>query len=157
MPEVGKNSRTTKRRRLAATVGEKSAISFCRARNDEKWNSHMKDIRQAYVEKDKTLRETMELVGIEASERKWKEKLKEWGFQKNLPARDMAILVSKREKRLQEDEKETVFYLKCGVDGEVKVEVKVERLENFKKRQITHGDPPVSPNAGKFVKDLPRL
>jgi hypothetical protein len=157
MPPVGKLSRAAKRFKPNTSFAENPSKLSCRARNDEKWTIYMEDIRRAYVDEDKTLKETMMLVGLTASERKWKEKLKEWGFQKNLPASDMAILVSKREKRLRDDGKDTTFYLKSGLEGSDLVEVRVEKLENFKKRKIAHIIQPSSPSASKFYKKLSEL
>jgi hypothetical protein len=82
MPPVGKLSRSAKRFKPNVIVAKTPSKLSCRARNDEKWNISKEDIRQAYVDEGKTLKETMELVGPTASERKWREKLKEWGFQK---------------------------------------------------------------------------
>lgn len=87
----------------------------------------------------------MQVVQITASERKWKEKLKEWGFQKNRPSREMAILVSKRDKRLRDEGKDTIFFQNGA-------EIRVERLESFKKRKTTKIVQPVSPSAGEFPK-----
>jgi hypothetical protein len=42
---------------------------------------------------------------FEYSERKWKEKLKEWRFEKNISATGMSIIVAKPEKRVCEEEK----------------------------------------------------
>lgn len=44
------------------------------------------------------------------SPRKWKEKLREWNFDKNLTKREMKIVVAKAEKRAVEDGKETIFF-----------------------------------------------
>jgi hypothetical protein len=69
----------------------------------------------------------------------------------------MAILVSKREKRLRDDGKDTTFYLKSGLEGSPLVEVKVEKLENFKKRKTAHIVQPSSPSASKFCRKLSEL
>jgi len=129
-------------RKIAINAADLSTPS-CRARNDEKWNKYKEDIRRAYVTQDKTLRETMQLIDLPASERKWKEKLKEWGFQKNLPAYDMAILVLKRDKRLREDAKDTTFFQ----NG---MEIRAEKFENFKRRKIANIIQPKALTAGRF-------
>jgi hypothetical protein len=75
------------------------------------------------------------------SERKWKEKLKEWNFDKNISSIHMSILVAKAEKRVREDGKETVFF--HGLS-----QIARERVEQFKRRKTTQGIDAVSPSAG---------
>jgi hypothetical protein len=53
--------------------------------------------------------------------------LKQWGYEKNLPAKDMEALVLISRKRAAQG-KETVFYHGGS-------EVKKQRLNNFKRRQ----------------------
>jgi hypothetical protein len=43
------------------------------------------------------------------SERKWKEKMQEWGFEKNIPAKEMKFMATRACKRELEDGKETIF------------------------------------------------
>jgi hypothetical protein len=59
--------------------------------------------------------------------RKYKMKLKEWKFDKNLPSKNMRIVLAKASKRAAEEDKETVFYS----SGQ---EINADRIENFKKR-----------------------
>ena len=61
------------------------------------------------------------------SERKWKEKVKEWGFEKNVPTRDMNFIVAKAEKRKAEG-KETIFYRNGTQFDE-------STIEQFKKKE----------------------
>jgi hypothetical protein len=77
------------------------------------------------------------------SERKWKSKLKEWGFDKNVPAEVMQVLVVKAQKRKREEGKETVF-----IRGDT--EISAERMEHFKRRKTTHVVEALSPSVGKF-------
>jgi hypothetical protein len=76
------------------------------------------------------------------SERKWKEKLTEWKFDKNIPATDMNV-VAKAEKRLHEEGKETVFYMGTS-------QITRERIEQFKRRKVTKEIQAVSPEAGEW-------
>ncbi|TVY25108.1 hypothetical protein LHYA1_G005969 [Lachnellula hyalina] len=82
-------------------------------KNDQKWEPLKEKIRRIYMVEDKTLPVTMNKIelehGFKASVRKWKNKLKDWGFDKNIPAQDMQILVAKAEKRARDDGKETIF------------------------------------------------
>jgi hypothetical protein len=143
MPQGGKHSRAPNHNKPSArTAGIASKLS-CRAQNDEIWELYKDDIRRIYFVQGKTLRETMQIVQITASERKWKEKLKEWGFQKNRPSREMAILISKRDKRLRDEGKDTIFFQNGA-------EIRGGRLENFKKRKTTKIVQPVSPSASEF-------
>jgi hypothetical protein len=76
------------------------------------------------------------------SERKWKEKLKEWKFDKNISAADMSILVAKAAKRMHNEGKRTVFFL-----GES--QITRERIEQFKRRKLTREIDDISAEAGK--------
>ena len=76
------------------------------------------------------------------SERKWKEKLKEWSFEKYLPADSMKVIVAKANKRKLDEGKETVFFHHG-------VKVASTRIETFKKRKVTKDVDVDSPNAGK--------
>jgi hypothetical protein len=68
-------------------------------------------------------------------------KLKEWRFDKNIPAEDMQILVAKAEKRSRDEGKETLF-LHGGVP------VTSQRFEHFKRRKSTQAMEAASPTAG---------
>jgi hypothetical protein len=76
------------------------------------------------------------------SERKWKEKLKEWKFEKNIAAADMRVLIAKGEKRKRDEGKKTKFF-HSGT------EIKPERFENFKKRKNTKYMDVASPTVGE--------
>jgi len=73
------------------------------------------------------------------SERKWKGKLKEWRFDKNISASDLGIILLKAEKRAREG-KETVFF-----HGETLITG--ERIEQFKRRRTVKESGIVYPNA----------
>ena len=75
------------------------------------------------------------------SERKWKEKLKEWKFDKNVSSTHMNILIAKAEKRAREDGKETVFFY-----GET--QISAERIKQFKRRKTCKDADVISPRAG---------
>jgi hypothetical protein len=79
----------------------------------------------------------------ETSERKWKEKLKEWRFDKKISASDMRFVVAKAAKRARDEGKETIFFL-----GEAPI--LPDRIEQFKKRKTNRNTEPVSPNAGTW-------
>ena len=81
------------------------------------------------------------VLTFEYSERKWKEKLKEWRFEKNISATDMNIIVAKADKRVREEGKETVFF-----HGQS--EITRERIDQFKRRKTTKTAEEVLPSAG---------
>lgn len=72
--------------------------------------------------------------------RKWKLKLKEWEFEKNLTEKTMKILVAKEKKRAREG-KETVFYHHGS-------QITSKRIETFKRQKITNESEEASPSAG---------
>lgn len=76
------------------------------------------------------------------SERKWKGKLKEWKFEKNIAAADMSILVAMAEKRKRDEGKETRFFHSGA-------EIKSEKFENFKKRRMNKSMDLLSPTVGE--------
>jgi hypothetical protein len=80
---------------------------------------------------------------FKGSERKWKEKLKEWNFDKKISARDMNILVAKAEKRVREDGKETTFFHGGS-------QITKERIDQFKRRKTTKDIEAPLPSAGKL-------
>lgn len=81
---------------------------------NEEWESAKTETEHIYIDQDQTLATTMEAIqykyGLEASERKWKLKLKEWGFEKYLSSAAMKILVAKAERRAVVEHKDTVFF-----------------------------------------------
>jgi Clr5 domain len=100
--KVTKASRSSIRNKSRLVAPEAMPRAPCRARSDQKWSRYKEEIRSFYINQDKTLEDTMQMIDLPASERKWKQQLKEWGFQKNLPASHMAILVAKREQGLRD-------------------------------------------------------
>ena len=66
--------------------------------------------------------------------RTYKEKLKLWGFEKNVPARDMRLIVAMVEKRKREEGKETRVYFKDRL-------VEPKKMERFKKRKLAPHNP----------------
>ncbi|PMD60667.1 uncharacterized protein K444DRAFT_387287, partial [Hyaloscypha bicolor E] len=124
--------------------GQEQLKSSRRIRNDEKWKSLKDEIYRIYMIEDNTLQNTMSTIfeqhGFEASERKWKDKLKEWNFDKNISSRDMSIVVAKSDKRARDNGKETVFF-----HGET--QITRQRIEQFKRRKIWKAAEPVSPGA----------
>lgn len=75
--------------------------------------------------------------------RKWKEKLKEWKFDKNISSNDMKIILAKAEKRAREDGKGTEFF-----HGDT--QISPERIAQFKRRKICKSEDVPSPTAGMF-------
>ncbi|KAE9376305.1 hypothetical protein N431DRAFT_331094 [Stipitochalara longipes BDJ] len=102
-------------------------------RNNLEWKAHKEEIWSIYMDQDKTLKETMQWFEQERSfswsERKWKEKMKEWDFEKNIPANDTNFMAAKARKRELEDGKETVFYRHCKLVDHGKV-------GSFKKQKL---------------------
>jgi hypothetical protein len=52
------------------------------------------------------------------SERNWKNKLQEWGFNKNLPIQDMQWVAGMRGKRAREGKDTTFFYGQTQITNE---------------------------------------
>jgi hypothetical protein len=71
--------------------------------------------------------------------RKWKDKLKEWGFEKHLAVPEMKVIIAKAEKRARAG-KDTVF-IHNGIV------MPTEKIENFKRRKVVRETAPASPSA----------
>jgi len=131
-----------------------------RAEKLHKWDGFKDEVYRLYIKEDNTLQLTMSTIEEQYSFkarcaiyflqlplrlldsgmlikfyslRKWKLKLKEWGFDKYLSRSDMAVMAAKSNKRYTEERKETVFY-----HGETRISK--ERLDNFKRRKISEYD-----------------
>ncbi|PMD29292.1 hypothetical protein L207DRAFT_642457 [Hyaloscypha variabilis F] len=103
-------------------------------RNNSEWESHKNEIRNLYIDQGKNLKETMQWFehkrGFTWSERNWKIKLKEWKFEKNVPAKEMNFMAAKARKRELEERKDTMFYRNgILVDG--------SKVEQFKKQKLS--------------------
>ncbi|KAN0106844.1 hypothetical protein V8E51_009720 [Hyaloscypha variabilis] len=100
-------------------------------RLDKQFSDRKEEIRQVYCVRGKPLRETMDFFehqcGLKASMRKWKSKLKDWGFEKYSKAEEMTFIASKMQSRTAEG-KDTAFF----VGGR---QVTKETLENFMRRK----------------------
>src|SRR6266487_1779846 len=76
--------------------------------------------------------------------RKWKDKLKEWGYEKHLHKREMKIVAAKGEKRLMEEAKDTLFFH----NG---ILIPKEKIENFKRRKAVKESDPASPSTREYL------
>ncbi|CAG8976168.1 hypothetical protein HYALB_00010426 [Hymenoscyphus albidus] len=105
---------------------------------NERWLSVKSEAFKLYMQRDMQLEEVMARIeishGFTASLRSWKLKLKEWRYKKNMSPNTMRWVVSKDGKRDHET-KDTDFFF----NG---IEIKKERIENFKRRKI--GEEPIS-------------
>jgi hypothetical protein len=70
-------------------------------------------------------------------------KVDEWNLKKNIPAKDMGILVAKAKKRERDQGKETVFF-----HGDS--QVAPDRFQHFKRRKTTVMIDTASPTAGRL-------
>lgn len=113
----------------------------------EEWEKHKDLIKSLYLDKDKTVDETMQILkdqeGFVAGERKFKMQLKEWGFDKNIRSSVMQLILAKATKRKFDEDKETNFRYK-GRD------ILPDRLSHYAKRSHVENGKRVSPTACKF-------
>ncbi|PQE24410.1 hypothetical protein CJF31_00002664 [Rutstroemia sp. NJR-2017a BVV2] len=129
--------------------GDSSLVSHpgvparAKAKRDAEWKSIRSFVHDIYVKDKKTLKETKDAVwrkySFQSGTRKWKEKLKEWKFEKHISMGDMNIIVAKQQQRHKEG-KDTVF-THCSN------EVSAERIETFKRRKVANESLPISPSA----------
>ncbi|CZS88445.1 uncharacterized protein RCO7_04370 [Rhynchosporium graminicola] len=123
---IYEDSRTPESATSSRTLSRPST----RVKNDQKWDAQKDEIYRLYIEADNTLEATIQMIeetsGFKA--RKWKMKLKEWRFEKNLSKHDMEIIVAKARKRSRDESKNTIFFYGA-------TQIRPERIENFKKRK----------------------
>lgn len=113
----------------------------------EEWNQQKALIEKLYIDEDRTVEDTMQILkdqeGFVAGERKFKMQLKDWGFEKNIRSSIMQIMLAKATKRKFADDKDTKFRYK-GRD------ILPDRLDHFAKRSHVKNGKRVSPTACKF-------
>jgi hypothetical protein len=73
------------------------------------------------------------------SPRKWKAKLKGWGFEKHLSENEMRIVVAKVDNRKRAGKDTAVFH-----NG---LQLPAEKIDNFKRRKVIRESGPASPSA----------
>lgn len=83
-----------------------------------------------------------EVVLMCYSERKWKEKIKEWKLTKKVPTKDMSIMVAKAEKRKIDQGKDTLFHH----NG---IKVAHHKIEKIKKERVSQSQNVTSSIPGK--------
>ncbi|PQE10459.1 hypothetical protein CJF30_00010430 [Rutstroemia sp. NJR-2017a BBW] len=126
----------------SSLISQPGAPARAKANRDAEWESIRSFVRDIYVKDKKTLKETKDAVwkkySFQSGTRKWKEKMKEWGFEKHISKRDMNIIVAKQQQRHMEG-KDTIF-MHCSN------EVSAERIETFKRRKVANESLPISPS-----------
>ncbi|KUJ15238.1 uncharacterized protein LY89DRAFT_670738 [Mollisia scopiformis] len=105
------------------------------SKNNQKWDLRKEEIYQFYVEEKHTLPITMhtfeQKYGLKASMRKWKLKLDEWKFNKNIRTDEMLFVLAKGEKRAKHDGKDTVFFHGGS-------RIKRQKIEKFKRKSVAN-------------------
>ncbi|KAH6720672.1 hypothetical protein BKA61DRAFT_238295 [Leptodontidium sp. MPI-SDFR-AT-0119] len=123
-------------------------------RSDHVWDLYKQDIRQMYVEQDMSLKATMEIMeakyDFKHSPRKWKMKMKEWKFEKHIPANEMIFMATKSDERKADasNPKDTIF-----VRGDITI--MQDRIANFKKLkrgELTSPTLPIDPSTPPNVR-----
>ncbi len=87
------------------------------------------------------LRPCTSLLVSHSSQRKWKMKLKEWNFEKNLSEEDKKIMIAKREKRLRDEGKETTFFHHGII-------IPGSKIDSAKRKKPDQETATISPSAG---------
>ncbi|KAF7519889.1 hypothetical protein G7054_g12947 [Neopestalotiopsis clavispora] len=81
--------------------------------NQLDWDGHKAHLQDLYLVKNNSLVETMremkERYAFEATARVFKDKFKQWGWQKNLPAKHAHFMVHKANNRKRKERKDTIF------------------------------------------------
>ncbi|CZS88978.1 uncharacterized protein RAG0_00475 [Rhynchosporium agropyri] len=133
----------------SATSSRTLSRPSTRVKNDQKWDAQKDEIYRLYIEADNTLEATIQMIGETSGfkARKWKMKLKEWRFEKNLSKHDMEIIVAKARKRSRDESKNTIFFYGA-------TQIRPERIENFKKRKTASDKYVVSSRSDTPERDL---
>ena len=97
------------------------------------WEAHRGVLSELYMTEDHSLEQVMEhmssIYDFHAKMRAYKERFKLWGFDKNVPARDMGIIVALVEKRKREDGKDSQVFFRGRL-------IKPMKMERFKRRKM---------------------
>jgi hypothetical protein len=121
---------------------ESSRIYDC----SQRWEDARTDIFRIYIQENKPLEATMAAIleshGLPArsvempttvrnanknsSERRWKDKFREWGYTKNITRDEMQFVVAKDKER-REEGKDTNWFYRDTI-------ITTKRIENFKRR-----------------------
>ncbi|MCJ1293143.1 hypothetical protein MMC34_004696 [Xylographa carneopallida] len=98
------------------------------------WEAHREVLYEIYMTKDHSLHHVMEHMAnaynFHAKVRAYKERFKLWGFDKNVPARDMSVIVALVEKRKREDDKDSLVFYKGRF-------IQTMKMQRFKRRKMT--------------------
>ncbi|MCJ1403929.1 hypothetical protein MMC11_007152 [Xylographa trunciseda] len=101
------------------------------------WEAHRKLLSELYITQDHSLDQVMEHMSstyrFHAKLRAYKERFKLWGFDKNVPARDMGAIVALVEKRKREDGKDSLVFFKGRPINPLK-------MERYKRRKMDRGE-----------------
>ncbi|KAJ3535651.1 hypothetical protein NM208_g7047 [Fusarium decemcellulare] len=81
--------------------------------NHLNWNAQKAELKRLYMDQDKSLPETMQIMkdehSFEASTKLYKEKFKQWGWNKKLPVPIAEFMANKAQSRKRGDGRDTVF------------------------------------------------
>ncbi|KAK4215402.1 hypothetical protein QBC37DRAFT_125324 [Rhypophila decipiens] len=102
------------------------------------WDAHQPVIEDLYWHEGKELPEVMRIMedayGFVATRKQYKKQLKAWGYEKNIKAHEMIVMLQIQKRRLEEEGKVTEFIRRGRV-------VPAEKLARFRKRyKITELD-----------------
>ncbi|MCJ1389929.1 hypothetical protein MMC18_002786 [Xylographa bjoerkii] len=129
------------------------------------WEGHRGMLSELYITQDHSLDQVMEHMSstynFHAKMRAYKERFKLWGFDKNVPAHDMAAIVALVEKRKREDGKESLVFFKGRL-------IKTMKMERYKRRKMVQekiGEPAALPShircetppLGSPISDSPKM
>ncbi|MCJ1415456.1 hypothetical protein MMC32_001788 [Xylographa parallela] len=99
------------------------------------WEAHREVLFELYMTQDYSLDQVMEHMSrtynFHAKARAYKERIKLWGFDKNVPARDMRVIVALVEKRKRDDGKDSLIFYKGRY-------IKSMKMERYKRRKMLH-------------------
>ncbi|MCJ1438694.1 hypothetical protein MMC27_008084 [Xylographa pallens] len=135
------SSRDTIENDLAGTErsagGEGIHKSKKRGKNGQPdWEAHRDVLSELYMTQDYSLGRVMEhmsrIYNFHVKMRAYKERFKLWGFDKNVPARDMGVIVALVEKRKREDGKDSLIFFKGR-------SIKTIKMERYKRRKMVPG------------------
>ncbi|MCJ1321253.1 hypothetical protein MMC15_006597 [Xylographa vitiligo] len=118
--------------------GKTMQNSLKRGKNGQlDWETHRGVLSELYLVQDHSLDQVMEHMSstynFHAKMRAYKERFKVWGFDKNVPARDMGVIVALVEKRKMEYGKESLVFFRGRL-------IETVKMERYKRRKMVRGD-----------------
>ncbi|CZR60682.1 uncharacterized protein PAC_10578 [Phialocephala subalpina] len=112
----------------------RESVSRTLTLNPSDWEKHHDEIKRLYIDENKTLPETMEIManelGFEPSLEQYKKQFKKWNWSKYVPTKEAFWMDSKATKRKREEKKDTIFDYRGQTYTKQSLQPRLQRKRN---------------------------